>query len=81
MSNMSEYCSTEESVSKLIRDQLRGSGITPIFQVLRAVVQHPSDLTTCVVLNNFLPNFTKYRTSNKLVYKLIVAAPVQRTDN
>lgn len=28
-----------------------GSGITPIFQVLRAVVQDPEDKTTCVVLD------------------------------
>lgn len=28
-----------------------GSGITPIFQVLRAVVQDPEDATTCVVLD------------------------------
>lgn len=28
-----------------------GSGITPIFQVLRAVMQDPEDTTTCVVLN------------------------------
>lgn len=28
-----------------------GSGITPIFQVLRAVIQDPEDPTTCVVLN------------------------------
>ncbi|TQB75044.1 hypothetical protein MPDQ_003840 [Monascus purpureus] len=28
-----------------------GSGVTPIFQVLRAVMQDPDDPTTCVVLN------------------------------
>lgn len=28
-----------------------GTGITPIFQVLRAVMQDPKDLTTCVVLD------------------------------
>ncbi|KAJ5729053.1 Eukaryotic molybdopterin oxidoreductase [Penicillium malachiteum] len=28
-----------------------GTGITPIFQVLRAVMQDPNDPTTCVVLN------------------------------
>src|SRR5208282_5861090 len=28
-----------------------GSGITPIFQVLRAVLQNPADKTKCIVLD------------------------------
>lgn len=43
--------SDKERHVKSIRMICGGSGVTPIFQVLRAVMQDPDDPTTCVVLN------------------------------
>lgn len=41
----------KERAVKSFRMICGGSGITPIFQVLRSVMQDPEDITTCVVLD------------------------------
>lgn len=43
--------SGRERSAKSFRMICGGSGITPIFQVLRAVVQDPDDATTCILLD------------------------------